>query len=255
MVVDGRALQSGDSSVFTLYVLTYYFGMITIRPAAERGRTVVGWLDSFHSFSFGDYDDPAHRGFGNLVVINDDRIAPGAGFPLHGHRDMEIITYVLSGAVEHRDSLGSRAIITPGEVQVMTAGRGIRHAEFNPSRDTPLHLLQVWIQPRKRDLPPAYHQRRLERTVGRTTLLASGHGEPDALPIHADARIHGAVLAAGDRLGLAFGCRGWLQVASGSLSLNGRELTAGDGAAISGEPHLTLAAGPSGSESLLFELA
>ncbi len=232
--------------------------MITIRPADERGATRLDWLDSRHSFSFGDYFDPRHESFRTLRVLNDDRIAPGAGFGMHPHRDFEIISYVAAGALEHRDSLGNGSVIRPGEVQRMTAGTGIRHSEFNPSGTEPTHLLQIWIVPERRGLEPSYEQKSFPSAErhGQWRLLASRDGREGSVTIHQDAALLGALLKPGQsiRYELRPDRHAWLQVVRGDVMLNDRPMGAGDGAAISGEPALTLTA-VTPSEALLFELA
>ncbi len=231
--------------------------MITVRPSAERGHANHGWLDSRHTFSFADYYDEDHMAFRTLRVINEDLIAPGGGFPTHGHRDMEIISYLIAGSLAHKDSLGSQETIRPGEIQAMTAGRGVLHSEFNPSRTETAHLLQIWIQPRARNLPPAYQQRvfpEVDRT-DRLALIASGAPGTTALPINADADLRAALLTSGTtvRHDLAPGRHAWVQVARGSLTVNGTLLQAGDGAAISEEAAVTITA-TSAAEVLLFDL-
>src|SRR5581483_3314021 len=213
--------------------------VIQVRRSEDRGHADHGWLDTRHTFSFADYDDPRYRGFRDLRVINEDHVAPGAGFPTHGHRDMEILTYVLSGAVEHRDSLGSRAVVRPGEVQRMTAGRGVMHSELNPSRDEPLHLLQIWILPEGAGLEPGYEQRAfpIDAERGRLTLVASHDGRDGSLTIHQDASVYAGALGAGDR-----------------VEVSGHALAAGDGLAASEEKELAIAAGGD-AEVLLFDLA
>jgi redox-sensitive bicupin YhaK (pirin superfamily) len=232
--------------------------MIRIRRSADRGHLDYGWLDTHHTFSFGEYDDPAHRGFRQLRVINEDTVAPGVGFPPHGHRDMEILTYVLSGAVEHQDSMGNRAVIRPGEVQRMTAGRGVTHSEMNPSPGEPLHLLQIWIHPDRRGLEPGYEQRPFpaEARRGRLQVVASPDGRDGSLTIHQDASLYAGALAEGDEVehALAPGRHAWVQVTRGSVSLNGESLEAGDGAALSDEPAARLR-GRSDAEVLVFDLA
>lgn len=232
--------------------------MITIRPAADRGRTKIGWLDSRHSFSFGDYQDYDHMGFHSLRVINDDRVAPGAGFPTHPHRDMEIITWVLSGALEHKDSLGTGSVIRAGDVQRMTAGTGILHSEFNPSQTEGVHLLQIWIYPEKRGLKPGYDQKSFPAAErkGQLKLVASRDGRDGSLSFHQDASVYVAALGPGQRAThtLAPGRAGWVQVANGSLTLNGQRLNAGDGAAVSDEKALELV-GVEEGETLVFDLA
>jgi redox-sensitive bicupin YhaK (pirin superfamily) len=232
--------------------------MITIRPADERGATRLDWLDSRHSFSFGDYHDPRHESFRDLRVLNDDRIAPGAGFGMHPHRDFEIISYVAAGKLAHRDSLGNGSVIHPGEVQRMTAGTGIRHSEFNPSDSEPTHLLQVWIVPERRGLEPSYEQKAFPQPerLGRWRLLASRDGRDGSVTIHQDAAMYGTVLDAGHsiRHELRSGRHAWLQVVHGEFTLNDRPMKTGDGAAISDESTLVLSAGTP-SEVLLFDLA
>jgi redox-sensitive bicupin YhaK (pirin superfamily) len=232
--------------------------MITVRPAADRGITKFGWLDSRHTFSFGDYYDPRHESFRSLRVLNDDRIAPGGGFGMHPHRDFEIVTYVVAGQVEHRDSLGSGGIIGPGEVQRMTAGTGILHSEFNPSKTEPLHLLQIWLTPARRGLTPSYEQKAFPATerTGRWRLLASTDGRDGSVTIHQDVALYGTLLGPGDELvhSLAPGRHAWLQVVRGAVTLNGKPLKAGDGAAISEEEKLVVH-GDDESELLLFDLA
>jgi redox-sensitive bicupin YhaK (pirin superfamily) len=231
--------------------------MITIRPADERGRTALDWLDSRHSFSFGDYYDPAHMGFRSLRVINDDQIAPGAGFGAHPHRDMEIISYVVSGALEHRDSLGSGEVLRPGEVQRMTAGTGVLHSEFNPSPAEPTHLLQIWLLPERRGLTPGYEQKAYpdaERR-GRWRLVASHDGRDGSVTVHQDAELYATLLEPGDKAThtLRPGRHAWVQVARGAVTVNGRPLRAGDGASVSDEAALAVAA-TEPAEVLLFDL-
>jgi redox-sensitive bicupin YhaK (pirin superfamily) len=232
--------------------------MITIRPADSRGRTDIGWLDSRHTFSFGDYHDAAHMGFRALRVINDDRVEPARGFGTHGHRDMEIITYVLEGALAHKDSLGNGETLRPGEVQVMTAGRGIRHSEFNPSDADGAHFYQIWIQPRQPGLTPAYAQRAFSprSAPGTWVTVASGSGAAGALPINADAEVMLAAVGPGESVAhpLADGRHAWLQVLRGSVEFGGKRLTAGDGVAISGESGVSARAVEQ-AELMLFDLA
>ncbi|QOJ00442.1 MAG: pirin family protein [Phycisphaeraceae bacterium] len=232
---------------------------MNIRRSADRGTTDIDWLKSRHTFSFGEYHDPAHMGFRSLRVINDDLVAPGQGFDTHGHRDMEIITVVLSGALEHKDSLGHGEVLRPGEVQVMTAGRGIRHSEFNPSRDTPVHLIQIWIRPQSQGLPPAYAQREFPQTKGRLARVAGRDGlEPDgALKINQDADLFVGTLAprqAAEHT-LRSGRGVWVHVAEGSASVNTVALSAGDAAAIEQPGPVQIAAGEGGATVLLFDLA
>lgn len=232
--------------------------MLTIRKADERGTGDHGWLFTRHTFSFGDYHDPSHMGFGALRVINDDVVHPGRGFGLHPHRDMEIITYVISGALEHTDSTGARGVIRPGDVQAMTAGRGIFHSEMNPSDTEPVRLLQVWIRPERRGLDPSYSQKHFPLDSRRNTLrlIAGGNGDAGALRIQQDAGVYAAVIDAGCAITqeLAAGRRAWLQVARGEVTLNGTHLREGDGAALSEEPRLEIAALKE-AEVLLFDLA
>ena len=231
--------------------------MITVRPSAERGRSELGWLSSRHTFSFADYLDPRHMGFRSLRVINEDRVQPGAGFPTHGHRDMEIVTYVVEGALEHKDSMGNGSVIRPGEVQRMTAGTGVTHSEYNPSRIEPVHFLQVWILPERQGLPPGYEQRTFPAAEmqGRPRVVASRDGRDGSLTVHQDAGILAARLAPGDEIvhSLSPGRHAWVQVVRGELALDGIALAAGDGAAVSDESRLALAA-RAPSELLLFDL-
>jgi redox-sensitive bicupin YhaK (pirin superfamily) len=232
--------------------------MITVRKSEERGHANHGWLDSRFTFSFADYHDPAHMGFRALRVINDDHIAAGAGFPTHPHRDMEIITYVLEGAVAHKDSTGTSAVVRPGEVQRMTAGTGVRHSEFNASEIEPLHLLQIWILPEKENLQPGYEQKAFadDELQGKLRLLASRSGVGGAITIHQDASLYGTRLSAGQSVThpLAAGRGAYVHVARGAAKLNGRPLGEGDGAHVTDEGSLTLSADPS-AEVLLFDLA
>jgi len=227
--------------------------MIQLRQARDRGHANHGWLDSWHTFSFADYHDPRHMGFSVLRVINEDRVTPGEGFPTHPHRDMEIITYVLEGALEHKDSLGTGSVIRPGEVQRMSAGTGIRHSEFNHSRSEPVHFLQIWILPNVQGVQPGYEQKRIEHDGG-LRLVASPDSADGSVTIHQDARVYAARLNGAEiNHALAPGRRAWLQVARGTARLNGTELQAGDGAGIEGEANLRLAADGS-AEVLLFDL-
>jgi redox-sensitive bicupin YhaK (pirin superfamily) len=231
--------------------------MITVRKAAQRGRTEIGWLDSRHTFSFGDYWDPAHMGYRSLRVINDDRVAPGGGFGTHPHRDMEILTYVLDGGLAHRDSLGTGSEIRPGDVQHMTAGTGIRHSEFNASRVEPVHFLQIWLEPERNGLRPGYDQKTFfaEGADG-LRLVASRDGRDGSLTVHQDADLYAARLGPGGTAShsLRPGRHAWVQVARGSVVLNGTRLEEGDGAAADGEARLDLHASD-GAELLLFDLA
>jgi quercetin 2,3-dioxygenase len=237
--------------------------MITFRDRTTRGQTRTGWLDSKHSFSFGDYRDPAQLGFRSLRVINEDRVIPGAGFPRHGHRDMDIISYVLEGSLQHKDSIGNGTIIKPGEIQRMSAGTGVEHSEFNASQTEPVHFLQIWIIPEKRGIAPSYEQKPvpLEERRGKLRLVAAprdfkerGGGE-GAVTLHEDARLYVANLAAGERVShdVAPGRGIWVQVARGIVGLNGTELRESDGAAIENEKNVTIEA-ETDSEILLFDL-
>ncbi|MEK8049104.1 pirin family protein [Ideonella sp. DXS22W] len=231
--------------------------MITLRRAEDRGHADHGWLKSWHTFSFGEYHDPAHMGFGNLRVINDDRIAPGTGFGTHGHRDMEIVSYVLDGALAHKDSMGNGAAIVPGEVQRMSAGTGVMHSEFNHARDSTTHFLQIWIYPERAGIAPGYEQKAFPEAAkrGRLALVAARDGRDGAVTIHADAAIR-AGLFDGDEaaeLVLAPGRRTWVHLARGELTVNGQALKAGDAMGLVDEPLLTLAKG-SGAEVLVFDL-
>jgi len=231
--------------------------MITFRDRMARGQSRTGWLDSRHTFSFADYYDPAQEGFRSLRVINEDRVIPGAGFPRHGHRDMEIISYVLEGELEHKDSLGNGTVIRPGEVQRMTAGTGILHSEFNPSKTEPVHFLQIWIEPDRTGLAPGYEQKSfpVSERRGRLRLVASPGAEDGAVRVHQDARLFVANLAEGERVehGLAPGRGAWLQVARGIVALNGTEMRESDGAAVEDEPLLAIEA-ETDVEILLFDL-
>ena len=232
--------------------------MITVRPSAERGRSELGWLSSRHTFSFADYLDARHMGFRTLRVVNEDRVQPGGGFPTHGHRDMEIVTYVVEGALEHEDSLGTGSVIRPGEVQRMTAGTGVTHSEYNPSRTEPVHFLQIWILPERQGLAPGYEQRAFPAAEmqGRLRLVAARDGRDGSVTVHQDVRLLAARLAPGEEIvhSLAPGRHAWLQVVRGALVMNGTTLAAGDGAAVSDEARLALAASAP-SELLLFDLA
>lgn len=230
--------------------------MITVRPGSDRGRTKLGWLDSRHTFSFGEYYDPAHMGFGPLRVINEDRVTPGAGFPPHSHRNMEILSYVLEGALEHKDSLGTGSIIRPGDVQRMSAGTGIQHSEFNSSKSDPLHFLQIWILPEREGIAPGYEQKTftLEGAKG-LVLVASRAGRNGALTVHQDVEVCAARLGEGDTVTHVLRPQrlGWLQVARGSVALNDLNLRAGDGAAIERETELVVRA-ETKAEILLFDM-
>jgi redox-sensitive bicupin YhaK (pirin superfamily) len=232
--------------------------MITIRPAEQRGHANHGWLDTHHTFSFADYHDPEQMGFRALRVINEDRVRPRAGFGTHGHRDMEIVTYVLEGAIEHRDSMGNRGVLRPGEVQRMTAGTGVMHSEMNPT-DEPLHFLQIWILPDRKGLPPGYEQKAFpeEERRGRFRLLVAPGGDREgALTVHQDLQVLGTLLGAGEEAehALAPGRHAWLQIARGAGTVNGVAVKAGDGVAVSEERRVVVKAGEP-LEALLFDLA
>jgi redox-sensitive bicupin YhaK (pirin superfamily) len=230
--------------------------MITLRPAGERGRTDWGWLDSRHTFSFGEYLDPKHMGFRALRVINDDRVAPGGGFGTHGHRDMEILSYVLEGGLEHKDSMGTGSVIRPGEIQFMRAGTGVTHSEMNHSRTEPVHFLQIWVVPADEGLPPTYDQRPVDRErAGKGWVtLAAGDPGTDAIPLAQDVRLRITQLAGQKRsLDLEPGRHAWIHVARGTSSLNGSPLADGDGLAVTGESSLVFEGGD--AELLAFDLA
>lgn len=232
--------------------------MINIRRSDERGHAQHGWLDSYHTFSFASYYDPNHMGFRSLRVINDDRIAPSAGFPTHPHHDMEIITYILKGTLTHQDSTGNTSVIRPGDVQRMSAGTGITHSEFNASSEESVHLLQIWIEPEVAGMRPSYEQRHFSRESkqGRLLLVASPDGADGSVTINQDAKLYAGVLQAGDTatLSLTPGRSAYMHVADGPVALNGQSMGTGDGAAITQETALSLQAqGP--AEVLLFELA
>ena len=232
--------------------------MIRLRPANERGRADWDWLDSRHTFSFGEYADPAQMGFRALRVINEDRVRPGAGFGTHGHRDMEILSYVLDGALEHKDSTGAGGVIRPGEIQFMRAGTGVTHSEYNHSKTEPVHFLQIWIVPSVQGLRPTFEQRTVDREkAGREfVLLASSDGRSDTIRIHQDVDLWMTLLARDQprELPLRSGRHAWVHVARGAATLNGLQLGEGDGAAVSQENSLTFAA-PQAAEVLVFDLA
>jgi hypothetical protein len=231
--------------------------MIVIRDRHSRGRTELGWLDSRHTFSFGHYRDPENMGFGALRVINDDRVAPGSGFGEHSHTDMDIISYVLEGALEHKDSLENGSVIVPGEVQRMSAGSGITHSEFNGSASELLHFLQIWIIPEVRGIAPSYEQKRFPRQAlqGRLHLVADRWGTDGAVTVHQDVAIYAGQLSDGESVSheIADGRRAWLHVARGIVRLNGDELREGDGAAITAEPGIVIDTAHRG-ELLLIEI-
>jgi len=232
--------------------------MITIRKSGERGHFDFGWLNTYHTFSFDQYYDPAQMHFRSLRVINEDRVATGRGFPTHSHRDMEIITYILSGALEHRDSMGNGSVIRPGDVQRMSAGTGVAHSEFNPSQTEPVHLLQIWIMPRARNLPPSYEQKYFseEGRRGRLRLVASEDGRDGSVTIQQDASVYAGILAPDSAIEHTPSDNryAWIQVARGTLNVNGHDLRQGDGAAISNESSLKLVSADE-AELLLFDLA
>jgi quercetin 2,3-dioxygenase len=232
--------------------------MIQVRKAGERGHFDHGWLDTYHTFSFGDYYDPAHMGFRSLRVINDDRVQPGQGFGMHGHQDMEIVTYVLDGALQHRDSMSHGSAIRAGELQRMTAGTGVRHSEFNPSDTQWVHLYQIWLLPQRKGLKPSYEQLAVsqEEKRGRFRLVASPDGAAGSLTIQQDARLYLASLAPGDGVAHAVerGRAAWLQVLHGQVSSFEKDLSAGDGLAITEENNVAVRAAAE-SEVLLFDLA
>jgi len=231
--------------------------MITLRRSHERGHVEHGWLDTYHTFSFDTYYDPRHVSFSSLRVLNEDRVAPGAGFPSHPHRDMEIITYVLEGALRHQDSMGNGSVIRPGDVQRMSAGTGVVHSEHNDSRLDSVHLLQIWILPERAGLVPGYEQKSFPESQrrGRLCLVASPDGRQGSVTIHQDACLYVALLGAGDSVqqGLAAGRKAYLQVARGEVRLDGQRLGSGDGAQIADQPEIRLAAS-SEAEMLLFDL-
>ena len=232
--------------------------MITVRRASERGHFDHGWLDTWHTFSFAEYHDPRHMSFRHLRVINDDRVRAGHGFPPHGHRDMEIITYVLEGALEHKDDMGNGSVIRPGDVQRMSAGTGVVHSEFNPSKSDAVHLLQIWIVPGARGLAPEYEQKTFAESELRDTLrvIAAPDGRDGAVTIHQDVSLYGSRLTPGRdvRHQLAPGRFAWLHVARGAVRVNATPLTAGDGAAVSDETAVAVSA-TAPAEILLFDLA
>lgn len=231
--------------------------MIIIRPGRERGHANHGWLDSYHTFSFADYYDPDHMGYSVLRVINEDRVDPGAGFPTHGHRDMEIVSYVLDGALEHKDSMGNGSVIRPGDVQRMSAGTGVRHSEYNASKSEPAHFLQIWILPEANGIAPGYEQKNFEpaQLNGQLRAVASPDGRDGSVTIHQDAVLYATKLdgAAEVTHALAPGRRAYVHVARGQVSVNGQPLAAGDGARVEREPALRLESGRA-AEVLVFDL-
>ncbi|MBD1804944.1 pirin family protein [Microcoleus sp. FACHB-SPT15] len=232
--------------------------MLTIRKAEDRGHANHGWLDSYHTFSFANYYDPKHMEFRALRVINEDRVIGGAGFGTHGHRDMEIITYVLEGSLEHKDSLGTGSVIQPGDVQRMSAGTGIRHSEFNHSETESVHFLQIWLLPKTEGIRPSYEQRNFElaNSPGKLRLVAAPDAREGALTVHQDVDLYAAVLEPGDRIShtLQPQRHAWIQVARGAVTLNGLPLDKGDGVAISDETNLVIEA-TTDAEILLFDMA
>jgi redox-sensitive bicupin YhaK (pirin superfamily) len=232
--------------------------MLTIRRADERGHANHGWLDTHHTFSFADYYDPQHMGFGPLRVINDDTVAGGGGFPPHGHRDMEIVSYVIAGALQHKDNMGNGSVIRPGDVQRMSAGPGVVHAEFNASQREPVHFLQIWIVPERPGLPSGYEQKFFsdEDKRGKLRLVASPDGADGSVRVQQDARLFASVLTPGQTVAhtIPRGRKGWLHVVTGTAQLNGQALAAGDGVAIDGEEALDIGSRDRG-EVLLFDMA
>jgi hypothetical protein len=233
--------------------------MIILRPAQERGSAYFGWLDSRHTFSFGEYYDPNHMGFASLRVINEDKVSPGQGFSTHGHRDMEIISYVLKGALEHKDSIGTGSVIRPGDVQRMSAGTGIMHSEFNASQTESVHFLQIWILPEQKGIAPGYEQKTFTDAEkrGKLRLVGSRDGRDGSITIHQDIDLYAAALPEGDEVSHRFTDKrvAWLQVARGAVQLDDQMLTAGDGAAISNESLITLRGATPDAEVLLFDMA
>ncbi|MBL0143050.1 MAG: pirin family protein [Betaproteobacteria bacterium] len=232
--------------------------MLELRRSQDRGHANHGWLDSFHSFSFADYHDPRHMGFGALRVINEDRVQPGMGFGTHGHRDMEIISYVLEGALEHKDSMGNGSVIRPGDVQRMSAGTGVRHSEFNPSAGEGVHFLQIWIEPGVRGAAPGYEERNFNAASkrGRLALIASPDGREGSVTIHQDALVFAALLDGAETAvhALAPGRKAYVHVARGEVTVNGQPLSAGDALKANGESEVRLEKGR-GAEILVFDLA
>jgi quercetin 2,3-dioxygenase len=232
--------------------------MITVRRANERGTANFGWLDSRHTFSFGEYYDPVQMGFGPLRVINEDRVSPGQGFGTHGHKDMEIISYVLDGALEHKDSIGTGSVIRPGDVQIMSAGTGIRHSEFNHSKAEPVHFLQIWVMPNRRGIAPRYEQKTFPDAEkrGRLRLVGSSDGRDGSVVIHQDVQVFATLLNEGESLtyALASERKCWIQVLRGSVALDSHDLVAGDGVAIVSQPDLSLTAKADDTEMLVFDL-
>ena len=233
--------------------------MITVRSGSDRGKANFGWLDSRHTFSFGNYYDPAHMGFGTLRVINEDKVTPSQGFSTHGHRDMEIISYVLSGELAHKDNIGNGSIIRPGDVQRMSAGTGILHSEYNASDTEPVHFLQIWVLPEQTGIEPGYEQTYFApaEKQGQLRLVGSRDGRDGSVTIHQDLNLYAAKLSAPETVtqAIAPGRVAWVHVARGAVNLNGHDLTAGDGAAVSDEAMLTLTGSGDDSEVLVFDMA
>ncbi|MEO8739249.1 MAG: pirin family protein [Casimicrobiaceae bacterium] len=232
--------------------------MLELRRGKDRGIANFGWLDSRHTFSFGEYHHPKHMGFGPLRVINEDRVSPGQGFGTHAHRDMEIISYVLEGALEHKDSIGTGSVIRPGDVQVMSAGTGIRHSEFNHSKNESVHFLQIWVTPDREGIVPRYQQKTFTgaNKRGRLCLVGSANGRDGSVVIHQDVEMFASVLDTGEQLAhsVAPGRRSWLQVVRGAVAVNGQEMDVGDGAAAEVETKLLITSRDADSEVLLFDL-
>ena len=232
--------------------------MIALRKANERGHADHGWLNAYHSFSFADYHDPQHMGFGSLRVINEDRVRPGKGFGTHGHRDMEIITYILEGALEHKDSMGNGSVIRPGDVQRMSAGKGVLHSEFNPSPSEPVHLLQIWIEPNVAGIQPSYEEKHFDAASkrGKLKLVASSDGRDGSVLIHQDASVYAALIDGAERVSHRFaaGRQAYVHVARGTVTVNGQPLAAGDALKASGVSTVTIEQGGQ-AEVLLFDLA
>ena len=233
--------------------------MIKVRKSEDRGHANHGWLNTYHTFSFADFYDPKFMGFRTLRVINEDRVKPGAGFGTHGHRDMEIISYVLEGALEHKDSIGTGSVMRPGDVQRMSAGTGIRHSEFNHSKDEPVHFLQIWLLPEQEGLPPSYEQKAFSNADkrGQLRLIASRDGRNGSVTVHQDAEIFAAILNRSESVSYALpnGRKAWVQVARGAVTLNGKNLTAGDGSGVEEVATLEIRGVSDDSEILLFNLA
>lgn len=231
--------------------------MTTLRPSNARGHANHGWLDSYHTFSFANYYDPEHMGVSNLRVINDDTVMPGQGFGTHGHQDMEIVSYVLDGALEHKDSMGNGSVIRPGDIQRMSAGTGVRHSEYNPSATEPVHFLQIWLVPNRAGVQPGYEQKHfpLEDRHGRLVLLVSPDGRDGSLSAHQDSLLYGTLLEAGETVEhpLAAGRRAYVHVARGRVAVNGTPLGSGDGATLEGVDQVHLE-GLGSAEVLLFDL-